>query len=120
MDRQYDTFYRAAAIYDEVLGKMGLAEYRRLARETWEKLPPRTKDSEFSDNRSRLEGVLDFFAEREGNVEERVALRARDLDSPWDYLRLAEFCLEHGREGEALGYAEEGLWKFEDGRPDED
>lgn len=119
MDGQYDTFYRAAAIYDEVLGKMGLAEYRRLARETWEKLPPRTKDSEFSGNRSRLEGVLDFFAEREGNVEERVALRARDLDSPWSYLRLAEFCLEQGRENEALRYAEEGLWKFEDGRPDE-
>lgn len=119
MDGRYDTFYRAAAIYDKVLGKMGLAEYCRLARETWEKLPARAKDSEFSDNRSRLEGVLDFFAEREGNVEERVALRARDLDSPWSYLRLAEFCLEQGRENEALRYAEEGLWKFEDGRPDE-
>jgi tetratricopeptide (TPR) repeat protein len=119
MDGRYDTFYRAAAIYDKVLGKQGLAEYCRLARETWEKLPARAKDSEFSDNRSRLEDVLDFFAERDGNVAERVALRARDLDSPWSYLRLAEFCLEQSRKDEALRYAEEGLWKFEDGRPDE-
>jgi len=116
---QYDTFYLAAAIYDKVLGKAGLAEYRRLARETWKKLPPRAKDSESSENRSRLEDVLDFFAEREGNIEERIALRARDLDSPWSYLRLAKFCLEQGRENDALRYAEEGLWKFEDGRPDE-
>jgi len=115
----YDTFYRAADVYDGVLGEAGLAEYRRLAREAWEKLPPRTKDSEISADHSRLEGMLDFFAEREGNVEERIALRAGNLGSPWSYLRLAEFCLQQGRKDEALRRAEEGLWMFEDGRPDE-
>jgi tetratricopeptide (TPR) repeat protein len=110
-DNDYDTFYGAAAVYDEVLGEAGLAEYRRLAREAWEKLPPA--------DRSRLEGILDFFAEREGNVEERITLRANDLDSPWSYLRLAEFCLQQDRKDEALRRAEEGLWRFEDGRPDE-
>lgn len=34
-------------------------------------------------------------------------------------LRLAEFCLDHGREEEALRRAEEGLWLFEDDRLDE-
>jgi len=107
----YDTFYGAAAVYEDVLGQAGLAEYRRLAREAWQKLPPA--------DRSRLEDILDFFAELEGNVEERIALRANDLDSPWSYLRLAEFCLQQGRKDEALRWAEEGLWRFEDGRPDE-
>ena len=49
----------------------------------------------------------------------RIALRAKDLSSPWSYLQLAEFCLAQGREEEALRRAEEGLWVFEDGRPDE-
>jgi tetratricopeptide (TPR) repeat protein len=110
-DSNYDTFYRAAALYEDLLDEAGLAEYRRLARAAWQKLPPA--------GRSRLEVILDFFAEREGNVEERVALRARDLSSTWSYLRLAEFCLEVGRKDEALRRAEEGLWKFEDKRPDE-
>ncbi len=60
----YDTFYGAAAVYEDVLGQAGLAEYRR-------------------------------------------------------HLRLAEFCLQQGRKDEALRWAEEGLWRFEDGRPDE-
>jgi uncharacterized Zn finger protein len=111
MDGQYDTFYRAAAIYEKVLGRAGLAEYRRLAHEAWERRPP--------ENDSRLEDILDFFFEREGNVEERIALRTRDLSSPWSYLRLAEFCLEVDRKDEALRRAEEGLWKFEDDEPDE-
>ena len=35
----YGTFDGAAWLYAEVLGKAGLAEYRRLATEAWEKLP---------------------------------------------------------------------------------
>ena len=108
---EYDTFHRAAALYEGLLGEAGLAEYHRLAREAWQKLPPA--------ERSALEDILDFFAERAGDVEQRIALRARDLSSTWRYLRLAEFCLEVGRKDEALRRAEEGLWKFEDSRPDE-
>ena len=64
-------------------------------------------------------GILDFFAERDGDVEARIALRTRDLSSTWDYLQLAEFCLSQGRQDEALRRAEEGLWQFEDDRTDE-
>ncbi|HKJ61792.1 MAG TPA: SWIM zinc finger family protein, partial [Hyphomicrobiales bacterium] len=120
---EYDTFYAAAARYEDVLGEEGLTEYRRLAQEAWEKLPARhgprrgSEDHEFND--FRLRPILDFFAERDGDVEMRIALRAKDLSSPWAYLQLAEFCQAHGREAEALRHAEEGLWLFEDGRPDE-
>jgi hypothetical protein len=63
--------------------------------------------------------MLDFFAERDGDVEARIALRAKDLSLPGNYLELARFCLAHKREDEALRYAEEGLWMFEDEQPDE-
>jgi tetratricopeptide (TPR) repeat protein len=120
---EYDTFYAAAAHYEDVLGEDGLSEYRRLAEEAWEKLPTRigpargSQEADFDD--FRLTSILDFFAERDSDVEMRIALRARNLSSPWAYLRLAEFCRDNGRDEEALRRAEEGLWLFEDDRPDE-
>jgi hypothetical protein len=121
MADEYGTFDGAAALYAGVLGEKGLAEYCRLASMAWDKLSSRhgrgrhEADSDYH----RLAGILDFFAERDGNVEARIALRAKDLSSPWQYLQLAEFCLAQGREDEALRRAEEGLWMFEDDRPDE-
>lgn len=123
MEGEYDTFYAAAAQYADVLGEEGLAEFRRLAQEAWDKLPARigprhgAENDRFAD--FRLASILDFFAERDGDVEKRIALRAKNLSSPWAYLQLAEFCRTHDREEEALRRAEEGLWLFEDERPDE-
>jgi tetratricopeptide (TPR) repeat protein len=123
MDGDYGTFDGAVALYADVLGEKGLAEYRRLAAEAWTKLPPRSGDArkphEFSIGYDRLKNILDFFAEREGDLEARIALRAKDLSSPWSYLQLVEFCLSQGGAEEALRRAEEGLWLFEDGPPDE-
>jgi uncharacterized Zn finger protein len=122
IEPEYDTFSGAAALYADVLGKSGLREYRRLALEAWEKLPTRgwrNRAQDISSAHLSLKSILDFFAEREGDVETRVALRAKDLSSPWDYLQLAEFCRAQGREAEALRRAEEGLWVFEDEPPDE-
>ena len=119
----WDTIHGAAALYAEVLGETGLAEFRRRATAAWEEIPPlaggrRAKD-DFSSARSRLAAIMDFFAERGGDVDARIAIRARDLSSPWRYLELARFCQSHGRETDALRHAEEGLWLFEDEPPDE-
>jgi hypothetical protein len=123
MDDDHDAFDGAAALYAEVLGDTGLAEYRRLAAEAWAELPPRSgRTSEgdlISGNYHGLANILDFFAEREGDIDTRIALRAKNLSSPWNYLQLAEFCLSQGRQDEALRRAEEGLWLFEDGRQNE-
>jgi uncharacterized Zn finger protein len=123
MEDDYDIFHRAVAHYADVLGEDGLAEYRRLAVAGWEKLPPRTGDGrvhhEYVSDYGRLASILDFFAERGGDVAARIALRAKDLSSPWKYLQLAEFCLSQDRKDQALHYAEEGLWVFEDARQDE-
>jgi tetratricopeptide (TPR) repeat protein len=115
-----EAFAGAARAYADVLGDEGLAEYRRLADEAYAKLSSlsaRGKEIPFHEH--RLIGVLDFFAERDGDVEARIALRAKDLSSTWAYLRLAEFCRNQGRDADALRWAEEGLWRFEDARPEE-
>jgi tetratricopeptide (TPR) repeat protein len=123
IDGDHDVFDGAVALYADVLGDTGLAEYRRLAAEAWAKLPPRSGRTSQRDvpcgNYHGLANVLDFFAEREGDIDARIALRAKNLSSPWDFLQLAEFCLSQGRPDEALRRAEEGLWLFEDGRQDE-
>jgi hypothetical protein len=120
----YGTFHGAAGLYEGVLGEQGLAEYRRLAEAAWRKLPARMgrKKPATDDDGSepdRLMAILDFFAEREGDIDARIALRARDLSTPWRYQQLAQFCLDQGREDEALRRAEEGLWIFEDEGPDQ-
>lgn len=122
-DSEYGTFNGAAAIYSDVLGDAGLAEYRRLAFEAWDALPARSGNDrrahDVDGSYSRLAEAVDFFAERDGDIETRIAVRTKDLSSPWQYLRLVEFCSAHGEEEQALRYAEEGLWVFEDDRPDE-
>jgi uncharacterized Zn finger protein len=118
----YGAFEGAADAYAEVLGEAGLDEFRRLAAAAWEKLPPRQGGRGSPDaslDYSRLRDILDGFAERDGDVATRIALRAKDLSSAWSYLQLAQFCLSQGREEEALRSAEDGLFVFEDERPDE-
>lgn len=122
MADDHDTFYRSAETYADVLGEAGLAEFRRLVTEAWNALPARAADGRTLPHPPldyyRLKGMLDFFAERDGDVDARIALRSKDLSSPSSYRDLAEFCRDHGREAEALRWAEEGLWMFEDGEPD--
>lgn len=123
MGSGYGTFDGAVVRYADVLGEAGLGEYRRLAAEAWQKLPSRSgmaqQQSGFSGDYHRLCAILDFFAERDGDVDARIALRSKDLSWPGLYLQLAEFCLSQGREDEALRRAEDGLWMFEDSNPDE-
>jgi uncharacterized Zn finger protein len=116
-------FHGAAALYAQALGEAGQAEYRRLASEAWEQLPPRLGGRgdrpQPEGDYAALETILAFFAEQDGGVEEGIALRSKDLSSPWRYLRLAEFCLAKDRREDALRWAEQGLWVFEDVKVDQ-
>lgn len=121
MSDAYDTFADAVSLYADVLGEEGLREYRRLAAEAWAKLPPvtgRQRGGTEGSGERQLVAILDYFAERDGDIAARIALRARNLSTPWAYLQLAELCRAHGREKQALTWAEEGLWVFEDDRVD--
>ena len=123
VDSEWEFFHGASEAYEDVLGEVGLAEYRRLATEAWKKVRPlrtgarRVEDDQFS-RRHALEAILESFAERDGDVDAVIAIRTRDLSTAYDYLGIAQLCLDHAREAEALKWAEEGLWQFED-NPDE-
>jgi hypothetical protein len=122
VDSDWDFFHGASKAYSEVLGEGGLAEYRRLAEEAWKKVKPlhagRRDDDDRYGLRFRLASILESFAQREGDLDARIAIRSKDLSSAYDYLGIAELCKTHGREADALKWAEEGLWQFEDS-PDE-
>jgi len=118
VDSDWDFFGGASEIYEDILGNVGLAEYHRLANEAWQKTRPRRTAGSADDDevgaRYRLRGILERFARRDGDIDGLIALRASDLSSASTYLGVAQLCLDHGREPEALKWAEEGLWKFED------
>ena len=113
-----DVFFRASAVYADLLGPTGLAEYRRLAEAAWAKIKPRRAEripaeTHDSGDRFRLQTILQDMAEQRGDVDAIIALHTKDLSAPHRYLQLAELCREHGRDADALRWAEEGLWQFE-------
>src|SRR6266852_5940462 len=123
VDSDWDFFHGASEAYEDILGDVGLAEYHRLASEAWQEIRPlratgrQVQDDQFS-ARHALGAIIDSFAEREGDVDGVIAIRAKDLSTAHDYLGIAQLCLEDAREPEALKWVEEGLWQFED-NPDE-
>jgi uncharacterized Zn finger protein len=117
MTDAWGSFAEASDRYAELLGPEGRKLYLELAREAWEERPPGPRRigavvvmGEADVRRSKLFRILDRFAERAGDVEERIKLRATDLTHAHDYLRLARFCLSEGRDAEALRWAEDGAW----------
>jgi uncharacterized Zn finger protein len=123
VDSDWEFFHGASGAYEDILGDVGLAEYRRLASEAWQEIRPlratgrQVQDDQFS-KRYALGAILESFAEREQDVDGVIAIRAKDLSTAHGYLGIAQLCLDHGRAPEALKWAEEGLWQFEDD-PDE-
>jgi tetratricopeptide (TPR) repeat protein len=122
VDSEWEFFHGASEAYEDILGSAGLAEYRRLANKAWQKMKPlrtgrRVEDDQFGE-RHAIAAILERFAKQEGDIDGVIAIRARDLSTAYDYLAIAQLCLGHGREPEALKWAEDGLWQFED-TPDE-
>ncbi|WP_342708466.1 DUF6880 family protein [Bradyrhizobium sp. B124] len=120
VNSDWDFFFGASETHADVLGTAGLAEYRRLATEAWQKI--RSRRGRRTEIRTggeyALRAMMERFAERDGDVDAGIAIRASDLSTAYDYLGIAQLCLDNGREQEALKWAEEGLWKFED-EPDQ-
>lgn len=117
----WGSFDGASEHYAELLGAEGAALYRALAQEAWDKRPhgPRRIGGlvvmgQADVQRHVVFRILDRFAERDGDVDRRVALRAADLTHAHDHLRLAQFCLAEGRETQALRVAEDGAWLHDD------
>ncbi|MGQ0527216.1 MAG: SWIM zinc finger family protein [Alphaproteobacteria bacterium] len=106
METSWDFFSGVCEDYREILGEKGLTTYHRLAKEAWDKLsslnPSREHYDTNSTQRYALKSILDRLAKGEGDLDTRIALRAKDLSSAEHYLELAVLCLDHEREDEAL------------------
>lgn len=107
-----EVFYGAASTYADVLGKEGLAEYRRLAQKEWDALPPLGPDDErssYSSRRFRITQIMQTLAELTGDVDAVVQVLARDQSSAYQFVRIAELYTKAKRHDDALAWAEKGL-----------
>ena len=109
-----DTFFHAAERYADVLGEQGLAEYRRLAEVEWKKIPalPPGDKRAWEGNRYRVTHVIEALAKQDGNLEELVAVKSRDLSIELRFLDIAELYRNARNRDKALEWAERGLAAF--------
>lgn len=112
---ELEAFHRAAARYAPVLGAAGLAEYRRLLAPRFDALPTGRGplDGGFTE-RFRVKEAMVGVALGAGDVDELVAVKARDLATPDDYREVASALADAGRTPEAIEWAEDGLASFAD------
>jgi hypothetical protein len=122
----WEFFINAVPDYADVLGPTGLAEARRVVQRRWDALPvlgpgdargmrfSRERDDEPS--RWMVATVMIGVADAGGDLEERIAVRERDLSSPRAHLDIATICLEAGDELRAIAWAERAVRDFQ-GRP---
>ena len=111
----WGAFHGAAKTYSALLGKKGLAEYRKRAEAEWAKVPPLKggrRDADGYSRRYRITHLMETLAKESGDVEALVAIQKRDLSSPSAYLRIAEAYKENGNGDGALEWAEAGRKAF--------
>jgi len=112
---QWDVFHGAARTYARVLGRKGLAMYRKLAEPVWAKVPalkPNDKRDSFEHQRFAVTSIMKVLAELSGDVEEQVAVSSRDLSCAYGFLEIAEIYRRNGQNDKALEWAEKGVKAF--------
>ena len=112
---EWDVFSGAAETYAGVLGREGIAAYRQLADAEWAKLPavgPRGADRRDHAQRFRITRIMEALARQSGDVEAVVAVKKRDLSSPYNYLQIAETYKAARKHDQALAWAERGADMF--------
>ena len=115
LSSEFDVFHRAAATYAHVLGREGLQAYRVLAEHEWEKVPELGPgDTERLDGRFRITEMMDALAQASGGLEARVAVRRRDLSTPYRFLQVAGLYADAEDAARAVEWAEAGLAAFPD------
>lgn len=111
----WDTFYKAAETYADVLGEKGLAVYRRLAQAEWAKMPqlkPGQTERAYHHRRFRLTSIMQALACIDDDVEALVAVKSKDLSSAYRFLGIAQVYKDAGQFDKALEWAEKGLEAF--------
>ncbi len=115
MDGEWDTYSEVIPAYAEALGEDGLAAYRHAVDQAWHTLTPLTPENsrgDWSSQRYRIEAAMEALAEFSGDVDQCIAVMANNLFRPARFLALATVCAAHGRDEEALSWAEQGMAAF--------
>jgi hypothetical protein len=118
----WDTFHSVLPDYERALGESGLARYRQLVEAAWKRLPalgPKNFRTHFDSDRYRVEHAMEELTALSGDIDGLVTVKARNLSSPHAFLEVAEFLQRHGRNDEALKWAENGIAAFPDERLDD-
>lgn len=122
MESSFDAFHQAALIYADILGAVGLAAYRRLAEAEWAKVPalkPGEDDANRYGRRYRITSIMEAMAQASENFDALVAVKSRDLSSPYAFLKIANLYQDAGDPDLGLDWAERGWRAFSGTRRDE-
>jgi uncharacterized Zn finger protein len=117
LEGDWDIFDRAAMTYANILGEVGLARYRELAHTRWANVPelaPGEGSRERYGSRFRITRIMETLAEQTGDLSVQIAVRERDLGSPYSFLQIAELCRSHNEHDMALEWAQRGTAEFPD------
>jgi len=115
MTGDWDTFHSVLPAYECALGQSGLGRYRELVEAAWKRLPalgPEASRANFDVGRFRIEHAMAELAEFSGDVEALIRVKSHNLSSAHAFLELAELFRRHGRNDEALAWAEKGIAAF--------
>lgn len=119
LDGEAEVFADAIETHAAPLGERGLARYRELAEARWEQVPALEPGAgrDWSSGRFAITAAMERLARASGDLDELVAVLARDLSTPYGFLKIAEACQAAGRQALAVEWAERGVDAFPD-RPD--
>ena len=115
LESGFGVFHRAAESYKDVLGASGLAEYRRLVEAEWVKVPslgPDEEDEDYYGSRLSITSLMESLARVDGDLDELVAVKSRDLSGPHGFQEIALVYQDSGHPDQALDWAERGLRAF--------
>jgi len=112
---EWGTFDGAAQTYARVLGKKGMAAYRRLAQAQWARVParkPGDRGTRGTLERHQITRIMETLARQGGDVEAEVAILAHDLSTPFAFVNIVERYRQARRYNSALDWAEKGVSAF--------
>lgn len=106
--KNFDVFTIELHNYQSALGKKGLAHFRQLAEDKWQK----TKSPQVGEYRElgywRISRLMTQLAELSGDIEELIRVKSNNLSSRMHYLDIATTLLQAKQNDRALEWAERG------------
>jgi len=93
--------------YADILGSVGLAEYRILAEDEWARSTKSGAIASYT-----ITKIMESLARADGNVDALIAIKQRKLELAYHYLEIAQICRTAKRSDEALEWAEKGVQAF--------